>query len=63
MQLLSRGEVLKRTSLSRATLFRMERAGHFPRAVQVSENRVAYDAEAVDSWINELLTTARKITK
>lgn len=56
MQLLSRDEVLKRTSLSRATLYRKERVGEFPQAVQLSTNRVAYDAEAVDSWIREILT-------
>ncbi len=56
MQLLSRNEVLKRTSLSRATLDRRERAGEFPKAVQLSTNRVAYDAEAVDDWIKEILS-------
>ena len=54
-QLLSRNEVLNRTSLSRATLFRLERSGKFPRAVRISESRVAYDADAVDAWINEAL--------
>lgn len=51
MQLLSRKEVIRRTSLSRATLFRKERAGEFPRAVRISVNRVAYDVAAVDAWI------------
>ena len=56
MQLLSREEVLKRTSLSRTTLFRKERSGEFPRAVRISENRVAYYEGAVDQWINDLLS-------
>ncbi len=51
MQLLSRTEVIRRTSLSRATLFRKERDGEFPRAVRISASRVAYDVEAVDAWI------------
>ena len=55
MQLLSRDEVLRRTSLSRATLWRKERAKEFPRAVRISANRVAYDAEAVDAWIEAAL--------
>lgn len=55
MQLLSRNEVLKRTSLSRATLFRLERAGNFPKAVRLSANRVAYDCDSVDLWIREVL--------
>jgi prophage regulatory protein len=58
MQLLSRDEVLKRTSLSRATLWRKERAGEFPKAVRISSNRVAYDAEAVDSWIQFVISAA-----
>jgi prophage regulatory protein len=56
MQLLSRDEVLKRTSLSRATLWRKERAGEFPKAVRISSNRVAYDAEAVDAWIQFVIS-------
>ena len=55
MQLLSRDEVLKRTSLSRATLWRMEDRGDFPRRVRISANRVAYDSDAVDGWIKEIL--------
>ena len=51
MALISRNEVLKKTSLSPSTLWRKERAGEFPKAVRISTNRVAYDAEAVDAWI------------
>ena len=60
MQLLSRKEVLRRTSLSRATLFRKERAGEFKKAVPISANRVAYDSEAVDDWIKNKLSQAAK---
>ena len=60
MQLLSRKEVLRRTSLSRATLFRKERAGEFQKAVPISANRVAYDSEAVDDWIKNKLSQAAK---
>ncbi len=56
-QLLTRNEVLKRTSLSRATLFRYERAGYFPKAARLSANRVAYDADAVEAWIRFVLST------
>jgi prophage regulatory protein len=55
MQLLSRDEVLKRTSLSRATLWRMEDKGEFPKSVRISANRVAYNADDVDEWIKEVL--------
>ena len=56
MQLLSRDEVLRKTSLSRATLFRKERAGEFPKAVKISTSRVAYDAEQVDAWIQFVIS-------
>jgi prophage regulatory protein len=58
MPLISRNEVLKRTSLSQATLWRKERAGEFPKAVKISTNRVAYDAKAVEAWIQFVLSTA-----
>jgi len=58
MPLISRNEVLKQTSLSQATLWRKERAGEFPKAVKISTNRVAYDAEAVEAWIQFVLSTA-----
>jgi len=56
MKLLSRGEVLSKTSLSPSTLWRKERAGDFPKAVRISPNRVAYDAEAVDAWIQFVIS-------
>jgi prophage regulatory protein len=58
VSLISRRDVLKKTSLSQATLWRKERAGQFPRAVRISANRVAYDAEAVDAWIEKILRQA-----
>jgi prophage regulatory protein len=54
--LLSRKEVLKITSLSRATLFRLEREGRFPKAVPITDSRVAYSAEDVDAWIERVLS-------
>ena len=62
MPLISRNEVLKRTSLSQATLWRKERAGEFPKAVKISTSRVAYDADAVEAWIQFVLSTAEPET-
>ena len=56
MPLISRNEVVNRTSLSSTTLWRKERAGEFPKAVKISTNRVAYDAEAVDAWIQLVIS-------
>lgn len=54
MRLISRNEVLKRTSLSRATLWRMEGDGRFPKPVQISPNRVAYKEDDVDAWFDKV---------
>jgi prophage regulatory protein len=56
MQLLSRNDVLNKTSLSRTTLFRLERSGEFPQAVQLTPNRVAYDSDEVEAWIQRALS-------
>lgn len=56
MRLISRAEVLKRTTFSRTTLFRKERACEFPKAIRISTNRVAYNEEAVEKWMNDLLS-------
>ena len=51
MQLISRAEVLKRTSLSQPTLWRLEHNGEFPRSIRISKGRVAYDLAEIDGWI------------
>jgi len=56
MPLISRSEVVNRTRLSTTTLWRKERAGDFPRAVQISKNRVAYDSDQVDAWIQFVIS-------
>ena len=56
MRLISRDEVLKKTSLSQPTLWRKERAGEFPKSVRISANRVAYDEDKVDDWIKDVLS-------
>ena len=43
--------VLDRTSLSRTTIWRMVRAGTFPKAVEVSPGRVAWSEAALNDWI------------
>ncbi len=63
MRLISRAEVLNRTSISQPTLWRMENRGEFPRPVRISKNRVAYNEEEVDAWIQSRIRESRpKIT-
>lgn len=43
--------VLDETNLSRATIDRLERAGHFPQRVQLSPRRVAWKSDEIRTWI------------
>jgi len=49
--LLSVAEVCRITSLSRTTVWRMERAGDFPRRRQLSPGRVAWLESEIQQWI------------
>jgi prophage regulatory protein len=48
---LSHKAVLERVPVSRTTLWRLERAGQFPKRIQISPNRVAWLESDVDSWL------------
>ena len=52
-RLISREEVLLRTTFSQPTLWRLERAGEFPKAIKLSDHRVAYDEAEIDEWIQQ----------
>ena len=44
-------EVLKLTGLSRATVYRLERAGTFPKRKKISANAAGWSERAVRDWI------------
>ncbi len=44
-------EVMKRTGLSRATIYRKERAGLFPPRVALGGNMVAWYESDVGRWV------------
>jgi prophage regulatory protein len=43
-------EAAKLAGISRATIYRLERAGRFPRRVQISENAVGWHEHEVRAW-------------
>jgi prophage regulatory protein len=43
-------EVMKLTGLSRASIYRLERAGRFPKRVQISDNAVGWYEREVLAW-------------
>jgi prophage regulatory protein len=44
-------EVAQRVALSRSTIWRMERAGHFPKRRRLSVNKVAWWEPEIEEWI------------
>ena len=50
-RILSTKDVCILTTLSRPTLWRLEKAGKFPEKVQLSPHRVGYDSIKVENWI------------
>ena len=50
-QILRRSEVQRLTTLSKATLWRLVKAGTFPRPVKLGERAVGWKADEVLAWI------------
>ena len=44
-------EVVKRTGLSRTTLWRRVRAGTFPAAVELGKNSIGWPASTIAAWL------------
>jgi prophage regulatory protein len=44
-------EVAQRVALSRSTIWRMERAGQFPKRRRLSVNKVAWYEPEIDEWL------------
>ena len=57
-KLLTPKAVCDKIALSRATLDRMVADGRFPPPIRLTERRLAFNAAAVDAWINEKLGAA-----
>ena len=56
IRLLSFKEVRKTTSLSRTSIWRLERRNQFPKRVQISPGCVGWEEEKVQQWIKDRLT-------
>lgn len=52
-QFLTPKAVCQRVALSRATLDRLVAAGKFPTPIRLTERRLAFDASAVEAWMQE----------
>jgi prophage regulatory protein len=51
MKFISYEEVVRRTGLSRVTIWRMEKDGRFPKRRQIGARRVGWIESEVDEWM------------
>jgi prophage regulatory protein len=51
-RMLNEKQVLAITPVSRTTLYRMEKAGRFPRSIYISPNRRVWFEDEIVSWQN-----------
>ena len=51
MNLLGKKKVRRKTGLSDPTIWRLERAGEFPKRVNITPSRVGWIEEEIDEWI------------
>jgi len=58
VKLLKKAEVVEITSLSAVTIWRLVRAGKFPKAVQLSPGRVAWREEDIRAWVAARVVTS-----
>lgn len=59
--LISASEVRRRTSLSRATIWRRVRAGDFPAPVRLGVSRIAWREADVTNWIETRTSAGEEV--
>ena len=50
MSMLSKKQVVERTGLSPATIWRRIQAGDFPKPLQLTPNRIAWPDSEIEEW-------------
>ncbi len=50
-KMLRQREVQKRTGLSRSTIWRMERAGQFPKSIKLGNRAVGWRESEIEKWV------------
>lgn len=58
-QLISMNQACELTSLSRTSINRLRAANDFPKAVQVSDTKIAFVRSEVHAWVNERIRRRR----
>jgi len=58
-QILKLIEIKKDTGLSGSSIYRMAKAGTFPKPIKLGERSSGWIASEVDQWINERIAASR----
>ena len=61
-RLLRKPAVLERVGLSDTTIWRLERAGKFPKSIRISAGAVAWREADIEAWIAERIAASRRRT-
>lgn len=59
IRLIRRKEVQAKTGLGASSIYAMMQQGTFPKAVNISERRVAWIESDIDHWISERIASHR----
>jgi len=62
-KIISKKEVIKVSSLSYTTIWRLETAGRFPARVQLSDRRVGWYEDEIEAWLESRSTVVEKLNK
>ena len=52
MRILNSNEVVKKIGWSKMTIWRMERAGLFPKRINLSDRRVGWKESEIEDWVD-----------
>ena len=52
MRILNSNEVVKKIGWSKVTVWRMERAGLFPKRINLSDRRVGWKESEIEDWVD-----------
>ncbi|WP_049071879.1 helix-turn-helix transcriptional regulator [Klebsiella michiganensis] len=55
-------EVIKRTGISRSSIYRLVNKNKFPAPVKISEKAIAFIEREVNDWIENLINSSRNKT-
>ncbi len=61
MKLLRRDEVEELTGYKRSSLYAMMANGLFPKSIKIGPNRVVWDEEEVNKWLEDRINKAKEV--